>query len=77
MLAVLRHDQRLADTAGGNAVSASTVRRWLLEVIRLLATRAERLERALKKAIRKGGHLGRPPPRASCHHTAPRRLSLV
>ena len=34
VLAVLRHDQRLADMAGGNAVSASTVRRWVMEVIR-------------------------------------------
>ncbi|WP_327666642.1 hypothetical protein OHN37_07315 [Streptomyces sp. NBC_00485] len=30
VLAVLRHDQRLSDMAGGNAVSASTVRRWVL-----------------------------------------------
>ncbi|MFF7151905.1 transposase [Streptomyces griseoaurantiacus] len=28
VLAVLRHDQRLADMAGGNNVSESTVRRW-------------------------------------------------
>ncbi|MFD6311010.1 hypothetical protein [Streptomyces nigra] len=26
---MLRHDQRLADMAGGNDVSESTVRRWL------------------------------------------------
>ncbi|GHE41676.1 hypothetical protein [Streptomyces capitiformicae] len=31
VLAVLRHDQRLADMASGNHVSASTVRRWVLE----------------------------------------------
>ncbi|MFF3460646.1 hypothetical protein ACFYXH_41555 [Streptomyces sp. NPDC002730] len=37
VLAVLRHDQRLYDMAGGNDVSASTVRRWVLEVIGLLA----------------------------------------
>ena len=38
--AVLRHDQRLADLAGGNAVAASTVRRWVKEAIELLAVRA-------------------------------------
>ncbi|WP_431040757.1 transposase family protein [Streptomyces sp. P1-3] len=57
VLAVLRHDQRLADMADGNDVSATTVRRWVLEVINLLAARAERLERALKKVARKGGHV--------------------
>ncbi|MCL7494774.1 transposase family protein [Streptomyces sp. MCA2] len=57
VLAVLRHDQRLADMAGGNRISATTVRRWVMEVIGLLATRAERLQRALKKVIRKGGHI--------------------
>jgi hypothetical protein len=55
VLAVLRHDQRLSDMAGGNGISASTVRRWLLEVIELLAARAPRLDRALKKIARKGG----------------------
>ncbi|MGW5126967.1 transposase family protein [Streptomyces sp. NPDC004069] len=55
VLAVLRHDQRLSDMAGGNGVSASTVRRWLLEVIGLLSARAPRLDRALKKIARKGG----------------------
>ncbi|WP_406357028.1 transposase [Streptomyces sp. NBC_01635] len=55
VLAVLRHDQRLSDMAGGNGVSASTVRRWLLEVIGLLAAQAPRLDRALKKIARKGG----------------------
>ncbi|WP_406723600.1 transposase family protein [Streptomyces sp. GD-15H] len=57
VLAVLRHDQRLADMAGGNRISATTVRRWLLEVIELLAARAPRLDRALKKVTRKGGHV--------------------
>ncbi|MFM9631042.1 MULTISPECIES: transposase family protein [Streptomyces] len=52
---MLRHDQRLADMAGGNAVSASTVRRWVMEVIRLLFARAPRLGRALKKIARAGG----------------------
>jgi hypothetical protein len=39
VLAVLRHDQRLADMAGGSAVSAATVRRWVLEVLDLLAAK--------------------------------------
>ena len=55
VLAVLRHDQRLADMAGGNHVSASTVRRWVLEVLTLLSARAPRLDRALKKLARSGG----------------------
>jgi hypothetical protein len=55
VLAVLRHDQRLADLAGGNDLSASTIRRWLLEVIDLLAARAPRLDRALHKIARAGG----------------------
>jgi hypothetical protein len=54
-LAVLRHDQRLADMAGGNGVSASTVRRWVLEVIGLLARRAPRLQRALNHISAAGG----------------------
>ncbi|MFE4413097.1 transposase family protein [Streptomyces sp. NPDC056821] len=57
VLAVLRHDQRLADMAGGNRISATTVRRWVMEVIELLAARAPRLDRALKKVTRKGGHV--------------------
>ncbi|WP_413812481.1 transposase family protein [Streptomyces sp. OE57] len=51
----LRHDQRLADLAGGHHVSASTVRRWVPEAIELLAARAPRLDRALKKIARKEG----------------------
>ena len=57
VVALLRHDQRLADMAGANDVSASTVRRWELEVIGLLAARAPRLERALKKIARRGGEV--------------------
>ncbi len=57
VLAVLRHDQRLADMAGGNAISAATVRRWLLEVIQLLSARAPRLERVLAKIARSGGEV--------------------
>jgi hypothetical protein len=55
VLALLRHDQRLLDMADGNDVSASTVRRWVLEVLGLLAARAPRLGRALKKIARRGG----------------------
>ncbi|MGW0549989.1 hypothetical protein [Streptomyces altiplanensis] len=53
-LAVLRHDQRLADMAGGNNVSESTVRRRRDELIGLLAAQAPRLDRALKKVARQG-----------------------
>lgn len=55
VLAHLRHDQRLSDLAGGNGVSASTIRRWALEVIELLAARAPRLDRVLAKIARSGG----------------------
>lgn len=55
VLAVLRHDQRLADMAGGNGVGESTVRRWVKEVVKLPAARAPRLDRALKKTARSGG----------------------
>ncbi|MFF3658783.1 hypothetical protein [Streptomyces olivochromogenes] len=44
VLAVLRHDQRLADMAGGNNVSESTVRRWRDELIALLAAQAPCLD---------------------------------
>jgi len=54
VLAVLRHDQRAADLAGGNAVSATTIRRWCDEVIALLAARAPRLDRALRKVASAG-----------------------
>ncbi|MER5556354.1 transposase family protein [Streptomyces sp. NPDC002793] len=57
VLAVLRHDQRLADMAGGNDVSESTVRRWRDELIRLLAAQAPRLDRALKKIAKQGGEV--------------------
>jgi hypothetical protein len=55
VLAHLRNDERLADPAGGNAVSASTVRRWVLEVIGLLAARSPRLDRALAKVAKDSG----------------------
>ncbi|WP_405576400.1 transposase family protein [Streptomyces sp. NBC_01092] len=57
MLAVLRHDQRLTDMAGGNDVSATTIRRWRDELITLLAAKAPRLDRALKKIARRGGEV--------------------
>ncbi|MEV6909319.1 transposase family protein [Amycolatopsis sp. NPDC051071] len=47
VLVVLRHDQRLEDLAAGNGISASTLRRWVLELIALLAARAPRLNRVL------------------------------
>ncbi|MEU1266930.1 transposase family protein [Streptomyces cellulosae] len=55
VLAVLR--QRLADMAGGNDVSESTVRRWRDELITLLAAQAPRLDRALKKVAKRGGEV--------------------
>ncbi|KOV80983.1 transposase [Streptomyces sp. NRRL WC-3618] len=55
VLAVLRHDQRLADMAGVGGVGESTVRRWVKEVVKLLAARSPRLDRALKKTARSGG----------------------
>lgn len=54
VLAVLRHDPRLADLGGGMGVSASTVRRWVLEVIALLAARASRLDRVLRRLAGRG-----------------------
>ena len=63
VLAVLRHDQRAADLAGGNAVSATTIRRWCDEVIALLAAKAPRLDRALKRSPGPGAR--------SCCWTAP------
>ncbi|BBC29533.1 hypothetical protein SGFS_008270 [Streptomyces graminofaciens] len=55
VLAHLRNDERVADLAGGNAVSASTVRRWVLEVLGLLAARSPRLDRALAKVAKDSG----------------------
>ncbi|MFF7074493.1 transposase family protein [Streptomyces pseudovenezuelae] len=57
VLAVLRHDQRLADMACSNNVSESTVRRWRDELITLLAVQAPRLDRALKKVTKRGGEV--------------------
>lgn len=55
VLAVLRCDQRPGDLAGGNGVHRTTVTRWVREVVGLLAARAPRLDRALKKITRMGG----------------------
>jgi hypothetical protein len=55
VLAFLRHDQRLHDLAGGNDISAATLRRWVLEVIGLLAEQSPRLDRACRKIAAKGG----------------------
>jgi DDE superfamily endonuclease len=55
VLATLRHDHRLADMAGGNSVSASTIDRWTWEIIGLLAARAPRLDRALARIKKEGG----------------------
>jgi DDE superfamily endonuclease len=54
VLAVLRHDPRLAHIGAGQGVSASTVRRWVLEVITLLAARATRLDRVLHRLTAQG-----------------------
>ncbi|MEW1913174.1 transposase family protein [Kitasatospora sp. NPDC085895] len=55
--AMLRHDQRLLDLAGGNGVPESTLRRWHDEMIDLLAARAPRLDRALRKTAARGGEV--------------------
>ncbi|MGR6319979.1 hypothetical protein Q2K19_25990 [Micromonospora soli] len=55
VLAVLRHDQRAADLAGGNGIAATTIRRWTDEVVALLAAGAPRLDGALAKVARRGG----------------------
>jgi hypothetical protein len=55
VLAVLCCDQRPGDLAGGNGVHRTTVTRWVREVVGLLAARAPRLDRALKKIARSGG----------------------
>ncbi len=55
VLAVLRCDQRPGDLAGGNGVHRTTLTRWVREAVGLLAARAPRLDRALKKIARTGG----------------------
>ncbi|MFF2545282.1 transposase [Kitasatospora sp. NPDC058063] len=51
---MLRHDQRLLDLAGGNSVPESTLRRWRDEMIDLLAAKAPRLDRALRRIAARG-----------------------
>jgi hypothetical protein len=53
-LAWLRHDQRLTDLAAAHEVSPSTIRRWALEVLPLLAARAPRLDRVLARLAARG-----------------------
>jgi hypothetical protein len=57
VLAMLRHDQRVLDLAGGNNVPETTLRRWRDELVGLLAARAPRLDRALKKIAKRGGEV--------------------
>jgi hypothetical protein len=57
VLAMLRHDQRLLDLAGGNGVPESTLRRWRDEMVDLLAAQAPRLDRALRRIARRGGEV--------------------
>ena len=54
VLAMLRKDERLLDLATPNGISASTLRRWLLEAIQLLAGRAPRLNRVLRRLAARG-----------------------
>lgn len=56
---MLRHDQRIADMAGGNVVGDTTVRHWRDELISLLAARVPRLDRACKKIAKRGGEVVR------------------
>ena len=53
VLAVLRHDQRLAGMAGGNDISAATIRRRRDELIQLLAAKTPLLDRALERIARR------------------------
>ncbi len=57
VLAMLRHDQQALDLAGGNRVSETTLRRWRDEIIAMLAARAPRLDRALRKIANRGGEV--------------------
>ncbi|WP_245697474.1 transposase family protein [Streptomyces phaeochromogenes] len=52
---MLRCDQRPGDLAGGNGIHRTTVTRWVREVVGLLAARAPRLGRTLKRITRTGG----------------------
>jgi hypothetical protein len=52
VLAVLRHDQRPADLAAAYQVSHHSVRRWVKQVITVLAQMAPRLDRVLAARAR-------------------------
>ncbi|MFE4415823.1 hypothetical protein ACIQFZ_30425 [Streptomyces sp. NPDC093064] len=52
-----RWRSRSGGQVGGNDISATTIRRWCDEVIALLAAKAPRLDRALKKIARGGGEV--------------------
>ena len=54
VLAILRKDERLTDLAGPHDLAPSTLRRYLLEVIGLLAGRAPRLNRVLRRLSARG-----------------------
>ena len=54
VLVMLRKDERLLDLACPNEISTATLRRYLLEVIELLATRAPRLDRTLRRLAARG-----------------------
>ncbi|MDH6580449.1 transposase family protein [Kitasatospora sp. MAP5-34] len=57
VLALLRRDQRLLDLAGGSGVPESTLRRWRDEMVGLLAAKAPRPGRALRKIAERGGEV--------------------
>jgi hypothetical protein len=57
VLAVLRHGQRPADLAAAHAVADTTVRRWVEQVITVLAAQMPRLDRVLQRAERDGLHV--------------------
>lgn len=54
VLAVLRHDQRPDDLAAAYHVSGQSVRRWVTQVVGVLARQAPRLDRVLATAARHG-----------------------
>ena len=57
VLAVLRHGQRPADLAAAHAIAHTTVRRWVQQVITVLAAQLPRLDRVLDRAERDGLHV--------------------
>jgi len=57
VLAMLRHGQRPADLAAAHAVADTTVRRWVEQVITVLAAQMPRLDRVLDRVERDGLHV--------------------